>query len=636
MQSTPVARRLAAIFIADVVGYTRLMEADETGTHSRLHELRDNVTDPKIAAHGGRIVKTAGDGMLVEFPSATEALRCAVEVQREMGHRNLYVAPETRIELRIGINLGDILIDGDDIAGDGVNVASRLETLADPGGICIGSTVYEQVHEDLDFGVVDIGDQQVKNIARPIRVYRVTLGMGTHRNQRIKMAFRGRPLVWLATLVGLLVIGVIATILVSNNPGHTVNATATMDTTVGAAPPMSIAILPFSVSGGGPADRQLGEALTRDVTTELGRSARYAWVISYGLASSQKGPAIDARTVGRALKVRYLAEGEVLHVGDKLVLNATLVDTENATQIWDGEFDVPASAVEAGHDAVVAQITKSLRSALLDAETRRATRDSRVSGNPTELALRGDAALENQSAIGAREARTLYDKALRLDPSLTAALIGEVYAIDTLPDYDPRVDRAHAMQEEEDFSLRAVAADRNDPRAWTVRAFARGRQFRWAEAKEALAEVLRIDRYRSDIYIQRAWISIWNGKPEDAFAQLNKAIALDPREADNADLLGVRCRAQLSLGHYEEAISSCERAAALNNWWVNYMFLTAAYAQQGEMAKAMAARSQVLKYQPGLTIARLKAVRISDNEVFWQQTETYVFSGLRKAGIPDQ
>ena len=148
--------------------------------------------------------------------------------------------------------------------------------------------------------------------------------------------------------------------------------------------------------------------------------------------------------------------------------------------------------------------------------------------------------------------------------------------------------------------------------------------------------MLRIDRYRSDVYLERAWISIWNGQPEDAFVQLDKANALDPRKADSAELLGTRCRAQMSLGRYDEAISSCERAAALNNWWVNYMFLTAAYAQRGEMAKAQAARAQVLKYQPGLTIARLKAIRISDNPLFWQQTEMYVFSGLRKAGIPEQ
>jgi adenylate cyclase len=171
-----VSRRLAAIVVADVVGYTRLMERDEAGTHARLKEIRAQVVDPRIAAHGGRIIHTSGDGMLVEFASATAALRCATEIQREMGTRNLYVAPEERIEFRVGINLGDIIVDGDDIAGEGVNVAARLETLAEPGGICIAATVLEHAHEDLGISFVDIGEQQVKNIVRSIRVYRVTLG----------------------------------------------------------------------------------------------------------------------------------------------------------------------------------------------------------------------------------------------------------------------------------------------------------------------------------------------------------------------------------------------------------------------------------------------------------------------------
>ena len=172
-----------------------------------------------------------------------------------------------------------------------------------------------------------------------------------------------------------------------------------------------------------------------------------------------------------------------MNVGDKFVLNAALVDTESATQIWDGKFDVPANAVDTGHNVVVAQIAKRLRTALLDAETRRAERDSKVSANPTELALRGNVALNDQSLAGARKARALYDEALRLNPDLTSALIGEVYAVDSLLDYDPRADRTQAMREEEDFSLRAVAADRSDPRAWTARADALSRQFRWGRSK---------------------------------------------------------------------------------------------------------------------------------------------------------
>jgi tetratricopeptide (TPR) repeat protein len=211
-----------------------------------------------------------------------------------------------------------------------------------------------------------------------------------------------------------------------------------------------------------------------------------------------------------------------------------------------------------------------------------------------------------------------------------------VWASDNLLSLDPQADHDRLVQEMEDYSLRAVAADRNDPRAWFARSDALARQWRWAQALEALAEVLRIDPGRSDVYHQRAWISIWSGQPEEAFAQLDTALALDPRDADDWNLLLIRRRAHLSLGHYDEAIDSCARAAALDNWWVTNMLLTAAYAQRGEMVKALAAKSQLLKYRPGLTIARLKASRVSDNPVYWQQTETHVIPGLRKAGIPEQ
>jgi len=636
MEKAPVIRRLAAIVIADVVGYTRLMERDEAATHSRLREIRDKVTDPKIVHHGGRVVRTAGDGVLVEFPSSTAALLCAVEVQREMGHRNLYVAPGAKIEFRIGINLGDILIEGDDIAGDGVNVAARLETLAEPGGICISSTVYEQIHEDLGFGFVDIGDQQVKNIARPIHVYRVTLGASVVPHRGIKAVLRGSRSAWVMGVIGLLIVSILAMLIVRGWSGQSATARFASGASSEAAPPMSIAILPFAVTAGVSSDEHLSESLTQDVTRALGRSARNAWVVSYGLVSGYKGTAIDARTVGRALNVRYLAEGEVRRVDGKLVLNAMLIDTENATQVWNDTISIPDSQIDTGQDVIVAQLAKRLRLALTDVETHRAAHQSPARANPIELSLLGNAAIDQQSLAGAREARTLYDGALRLDPGFAWALIGQVWSIDSLLDFDPHADRTRLVQEMDDFSLRAVAADRKDPRVWNARADALIRQYRWPEAQEALAEVLRIDPNRSDAYLSLAWISVWNGQPEEALTQLDKAITLDPSETNDGQLLSIRCRAHLSLGQYDEAIRACERGVALDNWWVTYMFLTAAYAHQGELAKALTAKAQVLKYQPGLTIARLKAIRVSDNPVFWKQTEAYVFAGLRQAGIPEQ
>ena len=633
MERTPVTRRLAAIVIADVVGYTRLMERDEAGTHARLREIRDTIVDPKIAEYGGRIVKTAGDGMLVEFPSATAALRCAVEVQREMGHRNLYVAPDAKIEFRIGINLGDMLIDGDDIAGDGVNVAARLETLAEPGGICIGSTVYEQIHDDLGFGFVDIGEQQVKNIARPIRAYRITLGAGAGSTLRLKTIFRGQRWLWLAGAVGA------ASHRYRDGSSSSVDGPALPQPPVlraaGPAPAMSIAVLPFSVAGRNPSDDRLAESLTHDVTTALGRSARYAWVVSHGLASGYKGKAIDARAVGRELNVRYLAEGEIRHAGEKLVLNTILIDTGSATQVWNDRLDLSDAQLAAGYDAIAAQLAKRIKNALFEAESRRVQHQSTANATAVELWLRV-AALDDRSLKGARDARKLYDEVLRLDPRLVGPLIGQVNAIENLMLFDPQADHDRLLQEMDNFSLRAVAADGNDPRAWMSRATALRYQWRWSEALEAIAEMLRIDPSRTEAYLERALVMSYSGQPGDALAQLDKAIAVDPRQADDGALLRGRCRAHLVLGHYDEAISACERAAALENYWATYMFLTAAYAQKEQMAKASGAKSQLLKFQPGFTIARFKAMGLTDNPVFSQQAETHIFAGLRKAGIPEQ
>jgi class 3 adenylate cyclase/TolB-like protein len=632
METPPVTRRLAAILIADVVGYTRLMEKDEAGTHARLREIRDTIVDPKIAEYGGRIVKTAGDGMLVEFPSATAALRCAVEVQREMGHRNLYVAPDAKIEFRIGINLGDMLIDGDDIAGDGVNVASRLETLAEPGGICIGSTVYEQVHEDLGFGFVDIGEQQVKNIARPIRAYRVKLGSGAAQAQGKRQLLRGKRWRWLAGAVGVIAIGAVAAFLLRNwsGPAGTVPAAPT----VGQAPALSIAIMPFATPGGNPSDDRLAESLTQDVTTALGRSARYALVVSHGLASGYKGKAIDARAVGRELNVRYLAEGEIRHAGDKLVLNTTLIDTGSATQVWNDRL-IADAPLAAGYDAVAAQLAQRIKIALVGAESRRAQHQSNPSATAVELWLRADS-IDGSSVKGLRDTRKLYDEALRLDPRFVGALTGQVWTIGNLLELDPQADRDRLLREMDEYSLRAVAADSRDPRAWLARATALRNQWRWNEALEALSETLRIDPGRTDVYLDRAFIMGLTGRFAEGLEQFDKSIAVDPRQAADGSLLRGRCRLHLFLGHYDEAITACERAAALENLWPTYLYLTAAYAQKDQMTKASVAKSQLLKFQPGFTIARLKALRLTDNPVYWQQAEAHIFPGLRKAGIPEQ
>lgn len=612
------------------------MEQDESGTHARLRGIHETIILPAVTAHGGRIVKTAGDGMVIEFSSATAALLWSVDVQRQMGHQNLYTASDVRIQFRIGVNLGDILIDGDDIAGDGVNVAARLETLAVPGGICVSSTVFEQIHGDPGFGFVDMGEQQVKNLARPIRVYRVSLATDETPRIAVKRLLRGKRGVWAAVGSGTLALVVVAAIAVHGFPGQATNRNVGAYRGPAGPPPMSIAILPFTMTAGNATDAQLGETLTRDVTGALGGAARYLHVISYALAAAHKGTTVDARSVGQALNVRYLAEGELRHADGKLVLNATLIDTASATEVWNDQFEIPPELASKNRDAIVAQVTKGIRIALVNAETRRVARQPRAGATPGELVLRGNAAMEDKSPKGRREALSFYDEALRLDPNLVSALLGHVWATDDLRDLDPTSDRARLMREMDDFSLRAIAADRLDPLAWVARAGVLERQYRWAEAKEALAEVLRLDPYRNGVYLERAWISIWNGDPEAGLDEMDKQAALDLREANSGAMLFARCRAQLSLGRYDDAIHSCERSVTLDNKWTTYMFLTAAYAQRGEMTKALRAREQLLKLLPGFTISAVKTMGVSDNAKFWAQTETHIFSGLRKAGLPEQ
>ena len=629
-------RRLVAIVSADVAGYSRLMGRDDSDTLARLKAHRRELIDPKIAEHGGRIVKTTGDGLLLEFPSVVDAVRCAVDVQRGMAERNVGLPPDQRIDFRVGINVGDIIIDGDDIYGDGVNVAARVQTLAEPGGICVSGSVREQVHGNVDVGFDDIGEQQVKNIARPIRVYHVTLAKGTTPQLGLKKLLRRLRWSWAAAAIGLVTIGALAVLFVRGWPGPSATAPAATSATVGQPPALSIAILPFAVAGGSPPDDQLAESITQEVTTALARRARYALVVSHGLVSGYKGKAIDARAVGRELNVRYLTDGEIRHAGDKLVVNTRLIDTSNATQAWNDRLDMSAGETTVGYDVIAGQLAKRIKNALFDAESRRAAHQSGGSASAVDLWLRGSAT-DDGSLKGAREARKLYDEALRLDPSFVGALVGQVSAIDNLLQLDPQADHDRLVQEAEDFSRRAVAADRNDPRAWSARSYALTRQWRWAEALEASAEAVRIDpSRRTDVDYDRAFILIWTGRPEEVFAQLDKAIALEPREADDALVLHLRCRAHLALGHYDEAINACERAAALENPWLPYLYLTAAYAQKGETAKAAAAKAQLLKYQPGYTIARFKALRISDNPIYWQQAEAHIFTGLRKTGIPEQ
>src|ERR1700732_1902726 len=336
----PIERRLAAILAADVAGYSRLMGADEEGTLERLKALRRELLDPKIAEHKGRIVKTTGDGMLVEFASVVDAVRCAVEVQQAMPERNTGVGPDNRIELRIGINLGDVIVEEDDLYGDGVNIAARIEALADVGGGFGSNTVHDHFRDRLPFVFEDLGEQQVKNIARPVRVYRVRSGAGKSPSAPASLAL---PL--------------------PDKP--------------------SIAVLPFANMSGDPEQEYFADGMVEEIITALSR-IHWLFVIARNSSFTYKGQAVDVKRVGSELGVRYVLEGSVRKAAQRVRITAQLIDAVSDTHLWADRFDGSLEDIFELQDTVAVSVAGVIEPTLQSAEMRRS------SDRPTNV-LTGDA-----------------------------------------------------------------------------------------------------------------------------------------------------------------------------------------------------------------------------------------------------
>jgi adenylate cyclase len=329
-----VERRLAAIFAADVAGYSRLMGVDEEGTHERLKAHLRQLIDPKVKEHRGRIVKNTGDGLLVEFPSAVNAVRCSAEIQRAMIDREAEVAENRRIKFRVGINLGDVIIEEDDIYGNGVNVAARLEALAEPGGVCISSNVCEHVGDQTPYQFVDMGEQRVKNIARPVRVYSMSA----------------------ATVASL--------------PHVPNTAQASKQISPSTAPRLSIVVLPFVNLSNDPEQEYFADGITEDLTTDLSRVSG-SFVIARNTAFTYKGKSIDVKQVGRELGVRYVLEGSVRRIGDQIRVNVQLVDAESGAHFWANRFDIDRASLAEAQDEIVGRLARTLNLELVESEAHR-------------------------------------------------------------------------------------------------------------------------------------------------------------------------------------------------------------------------------------------------------------------------
>jgi DNA-binding winged helix-turn-helix (wHTH) protein/TolB-like protein/tetratricopeptide (TPR) repeat protein len=403
----------------------------------------------------------------------------------------------------------------------------------------------------------------------------------------------------------------------------------------GAAPVHSIAILPFAAPGGGAADAQLADSLTRDLTAAFGR-IRWARVVSYALASTYKGKAIDARLVGRELNVRYLVEGEVRSGGEVFIADIRLVDTGTATQVWSNRLKLERGSTEQDPGALVTPLIQQLRIALHGAEHRRIGTESAIDATAVELWLRGDNVLSRETDLlkGALEARKLYDEALRLDPRLVGALIERGWTLDIELALNRHALRDRLVQELDDLSMRAVALDPDDSNVWALRSKALAWQWRWDAALEANSKQQSLDRTRAEAFGDRALLMSLIGKPAEALLLVDQALALNP--LDLGFPLRMRCRSYLVLGRYKDAIDACEKSGAFEDDWTVHFYLVAAYAHEGEVAKAEAAKAALLRRRPGFSIADHKRAGYSNEPAWLQQNETHLYSGLRKAGIAEQ
>ena len=622
-------RRLAAIVSVDAAGYSRLMGMDESATLEALKSHRRELIDRKIDEFRGRIVKTMGDGLLLEFPSVVDAVRCAVDVQRGMARRNADIPSDRRIEFRVGINVGDIIIDGEDIHGDGVNVAARLQALAEPGGVYVSRAVRDQVLDKLDFSFVDLGEQHAKNIARPIEVFRVDLDSTNTRlpvgfGWRWRRATRVLARPWLAAGALVLALAAVAIAMFAQSWKETARSTP---------PAMSVAIRPLGVPDGGTAGRSLAESLRRDLATQV---LRFQDIVVLG-GETKAGSPTDTQRAPVHPNVRYVVDGEVRSTGAGDSIDLRLVDTSSGMQIWGKQYQLPARSATSERNAWLYRIGRDIYNVVIDAETRRvlALPLERLDAVELVLVARQCSHYEARTLANIRKARELYEAASRLDPNRVSALVGQIYALDAENDYEPHPEHDRIAREMDDVSLQAVRVGGEKAYVWRLRADSLALSGRWPAAMEAVDMSIRLS---PDVDVNRrekARLLTLRGQPTDALAIVDDLLAKNT--VPDGELLQVACETHLLLGGVDRAIAACERASGLlNSDWYSQLLLAAAHGNRGDLGKATAAKDRLLSMRPGFTIAQLRAKRYSETPDYLKLAETYLYPGLRKAGLPEQ
>lgn len=637
-------RRLTTILAVDAVGYSRLMGTDEEGTHGRLKAHFQQLIDPKVLQHRGRLVKNTGDGALVEFASVVDAVRCAAEIQRGMIGRELGIPEERRIKLRMGVNLGDVIVEPHDIFGDGVNVAARLEALAEPGGICVSGTVHDEVRNRLPYPFDNLGERSVKNILRPIRVYALTAdaiaalpkdAVATTRPP--VRSPRRRPLwsVGAATLIGALVVtGALWWL-----PSATRENVATSAPLV--APRLSIVVLPFSNLSDDPKQQYFADGVTEDLTTDLSRIANM-FVISADTAFTYRDKPLNTKQIGRELGVRYMLEGSIQRTGNQVRINAQLINTETDRHLWADRFDREMGDLFDLQDEITTQIAAALDVALISSEANRPTEHP----DALDYIFRGRAAL--RAAPGTRDtfakAVSLFDRALALDPHSPEALsrlaitLTDRTVTGLSDDWNADIGRAEGLIEQ------AMVLASQYPLAH----FAKGHLLRAkARCREAIPQyeaVLASNRNSVSTLTDLGLCKTIAGQFDEGRTLEERAIRLMPRGLQSGFPYFIIGQSYLFQSRTDEAIAWLEKATSMDpELPVRHMRLAAAYALKGEANRATAELAEARRvsgnpnWLPSIAAARtIWRAFFDDYPELRTLVESTYFAGLRKAGLPEE
>jgi TolB-like protein/Tfp pilus assembly protein PilF len=578
-------RRLAAIMAADVVGYSRLMEQDEAGTLVALKARRKKVLEPLVAKHHGRIFKVTGDGVLVEFASAVNAVQCAIELQQDMAAANAGQADDRHIVVRIGVNLGDVMVEGGDLYGDGVNIATRLEAIAEPGGIIVSGPAYDQVKNKIKAGFNDLGTQSLKNIAEPVRAYRVA----------------GTP------------------------------ATAVAAHKLGTDKP-SIAVLPFANLSGDPEQEYFSDGMVEEIITALSRM-RSLIVIARNSSFHYKGRAVNVTQVGRELGVRYVLEGSVRKAANRLRITGQLIDAETGAHLWADRFDGGMEDIFDLQDQVTGRVVGAIAPKLEEAEIERVRRKPTESLDAYDYFLRGMAGLNKWSREGNDEALAHFYRAIELDPNYAAAhgLAARTYVQRNAGGWV--TDRPHELAEASRLARRAVELGHDDAVALATAGFALADLFGDIEDGDAFIEkALELNPNLAWAWLYSGWVKAATGDADLAIEHIGRAKRLSPHDPQDFSIQSALAFANFIAGRYGEALA-CAQAAVRDrpNYQLANCLAAASAAMAGEPAEARKAMERLRRQNPSLRLADarfLQMMRRPEDVARWTDA-------LRQAGLPE-